>query len=389
VPPKAAPLKVFDGHNDVLLALYMPDYDPAWGKPRSFFELADRGHLDMPRAEKAGFAGGFFAVWIAPDPTSRKPDLRHPGEHDVMASTLPPAIDHSYAIRLAMAMTGTLFRLEEESKGRLKVVRNVDELRTCIETGVMAAILHFEGAEMIDPQLNALEVFYRAGLRSLGLAWSRPNAFCEGVPFGFPSSPDTGPGLTGPGKELVKRCNELGIMIDLSHLNEKGFWDVAKLSKAPLVATHSNVHKLTPSPRNLTDRQLDAIRDSDGIVGVNFSVAFTRKDGKRDPNTPLERYARHFEYLSKRMGPEHVAFGSDFDGTTIPNEMGDVTGLLKLVQVLRDHGFSESDLRKFGYENWLRVLRSTWKGSARGASAAPRRAGAKPARAGSRRRSAR
>lgn len=356
----AAPLKIFDGHNDVLLALYMPNYDPSW-KARSFFKRSDTGHLDLPRAQEGGLVGGFFAVWMSPDPTSRRPDLKNPQPHEDMSTELPPAIDHSYALRLAMAMTGTLFRLEEESRGRLKVVRDIDELRTCINTGVLAAILHFEGAEMIDPQLNALEVFYRAGLRSLGLAWSRPNAFCEGVPFAFPHSPDTGPGLTAPGKDLVRRCNELGIMVDLSHLNEKGFWDVARISKAPLVATHSNAHAITPTPRNLTNRQLDAIRDSDGMVGVNFSVAFVRRDGKRDEHTPLEQLARHFDYLVKRVGPEHVGFGSDFDGTTIPKEMGDVTGLTKLVDVLRAMGFSERDLRRMGHENWIRVLRKTWK----------------------------
>jgi len=390
VPRNPPPLKIFDGHNDVLLALYMPEYDPAW-KARSFFELSDGGHLDLPRAQKGGFVGGFFAVWMSPDPTSRRPELNKPEAREVdrMSHDLPPAIDHSYALRLAMAMTGTLFRLEEESQGRVKVVRNVDEMQACIDTGTMAAILHFEGAEPIDPQLNALEVFYRAGLRSLGLAWSRPNAFCEGVPFGFPHSPDTGPGLTLQGKELVKRCNELGIMIDLSHLNEQGFWDVARISKAPLVATHSNAYALTPSPRNLTNRQLDAIKDSDGMVGVNFSVAFTRKDGRRNPDTPLEQLARHFDYLIKRVGPEHVGFGSDFDGTTIPNEMGDVTGLTKLVDVLRAHGFGERDLRKIGYENWLRVLRSTWKDSTRGAAAARHRAAARTASSGSRTRSGR
>ncbi len=366
MPRKNTPLKVFDGHNDVLLALYMPD-----GKPRSFFESSELGHLDLPRARKGGFVGGFFAVWIAPDPTSRRPDLNKPSADDEMPRVLPPAIDHSYALRMAMAMTGTLYRLEEESAARLKVVRTADELRACIDTGVMAAILHFEGAEMIDPQLNALEVFYRAGLRSLGLAWSRPNAFCEGVPFAFPHSPDTGPGLTAAGKALVRRCNELGIMIDLSHLNEKGFWDVARLSKAPLVATHSNAHALCATPRNLTNRQLDAIRDADGMVGVNFSVAFTRKDGKRDADMPLEQLARHFDYLVKRVGVERVGFGSDFDGTTIPKEMGDVTGLVRLVDALRKIGFGERDLRKMGYENWLRVLKATWApaGPAKRASA--------------------
>jgi len=388
VPRNAARLKVFDGHNDVLLALYQPDYDPAWGGPRSFFERSDRGHLDLPRAKDAGFAGGFFAVWVTPDPTARKPELTQPkSTHDVPAQV--PPIDHSYAVRLALAMTGTLFRLEAESAGKLKVVQNVPELRTCLESRVMAAILHFEGAEMIDPQLNSLEVFYRAGLRSLGPAWSRPNAFCEGVPYRFPSSPDTVPGLTPAGKDLIKRCNELGIMIDLSHLNEKGFWDIAKISSAPLVATHSNAHALTPSPRNLLDSQLDAIKASNGIVGINFAVAFTRKDGKRNPKTPLQLLARHFDYVCERIGPEHVAFGSDFDGTTISTEMRDVTGLTKLVQILRDRGYRERDLRKMGYENWLRVLSATWKDSGPAAAEGPHRAGERPAPSASRRRSAR
>ena len=353
-------LKVFDGHNDVLLALFQPDFDPTWGGARSFFERSDHGHLDLPRAQEAGFAGGFFAIWIPPDPAARRPELGHvSGDHD--EGVLPPAVDQSLALRIAMATAGTLFRLEAESGGKLKVVRTTAELKSCLDKGIMAAIFHFEGAEMIDPQLNALEVFYRAGLRSIGLAWSRPNAFCEGVPFRFPGTPDTGPGLTADGKRLVQRCNELGIMIDLSHLNERGFWDVAEISSAPLVASHSNVHALSATPRNLLDTQLDAVKKSNGVVGVNFAVAFTRDDGKKDRATPLTLLARHFEYMCERIGPEHVAFGSDFDGTVISDEMGDVMGLPKLVQVLRDRGFSEADLKKMGHENWLRVLGATWK----------------------------
>jgi membrane dipeptidase len=350
-------VKIFDGHNDVLLALYQPEYDPAWGGPRNFFERSDHGHLDLPRATEAGFAGGFFAVWVTPDPAARRPDLK--GE--ASAGELPPAIEHSYALRLAMAETATLFRLEFASEGRLKVVRSVKELETCLQAGVIAAILHFEGAEMIDPQLNTLEVLYEAGLRSLGPAWSRPNAFATGVPFTFPGTPDNGPGLTREGRNLIKRCAELGILIDLSHLNEAGFWDVAEISTAPLVASHSNVHTLSASPRNLLDKQLDAIRDSGGLVGVNFSVAFTREDGEKNPDTPLEWLVRHVDYLCERMGVDHVAFGSDFDGTMIPNEMGDVTGLQRLVTLLRQRGFSDANLRKLGTENWIRVLDATWK----------------------------
>jgi membrane dipeptidase len=353
-------LPIFDGHNDVLLAAY-GGYRGA--EQRSFFARGADGHLDLPRAREGGFAGGFFAVYVTPDPASRRPVLqpRPDAGEDDEESELAPAIVQPFALRMAMSLTATLFRLEEESAGELEVVRDVAELRGCLESGTLAAILHFEGAEAIDPELNALDVFYRAGLRSLGLAWSRPNAFAEGVPFRFPSSPDTGPGLTAAGRELVRACNRMGVLVDLSHINERGFWDVAGLSTAPLVATHSNAHALTPSPRNLLDTQLDAIRDSGGVVGVNFSVSFTREDGRREADTPLEALVRHFDYLCERMGAEHVAFGSDFDGTTVPNELGDATGLPRLVEALRQAGFGEADLRKLAHENWLRVLERTWR----------------------------
>ncbi|NIR27733.1 MAG: peptidase, partial [Gammaproteobacteria bacterium] len=106
--------------------------------------------------------------------------------------------------------------------------------------------------------------------------------------------------------ELVKTCNGLGIMIDLSHLNERGFWDVAELSNAPLVATHSNAHALCPTPRNLTDEQLAAIKDSAGMVGLNFAVGFLREDGQRNPEVPLEVLVKHIDYLVARVGIDHV-----------------------------------------------------------------------------------
>ncbi len=157
---------------------------------------------------------------------------------------------------------------------------------------MLAAILHFEGAENLGPDPGALGTFYEAGLRSLGLVWSRPNAYGHGVTFRFPASPETGPGLTGGGKELIRGCNRFGVLVDLSHLNERGFWDAAALSEAPLVTTHFNAHALCPSARNLTDRQLGAIRDSGSIVGVNFAIAFLREDGRDDEDTPLETVVR-------------------------------------------------------------------------------------------------
>lgn len=355
--PVGPDLPVFDGHNDVLLRLQVGGGDPA-----PFFTRGEAGHLDLPRARAGGFAGGFFAIYIPPDPAqppSGAPEIVQTA--DGYEVPLAGPLDRDYAQRTAAQMSALLFRLEAESHGALRIVRSAADLTTCLATGVLAAILHFEGAEAIDPGLVTLESFYQAGLRSLGLVWSRPNAFGHGVPFAFPRSPDTGPGLTPAGRALVRACNRLGIMIDLSHLNEAGFWEVARLSTAPLVATHSNAHALCPSTRNLTDRQLAAIRDSDGMVGLCFTVSDLRADGDDNADTPLADLVRHLDYLVAHLGIDRVGFGSDFDGTKIPQAIGDVTGLPRLLAALRDYGYDAAALHKLAHENWVRVLRQTWK----------------------------
>jgi membrane dipeptidase len=149
-------------------------------------------------------------------------------------------------------------------------------------------------------------------------------------------------------------------MVDLSHLNERGFWDVAGITDRPLVATHSNAHALCDTPRNLTDRQLDAVRDSGGMVGVNFAVAFLRSDGRQDPDTPIMEIVRHVDHMVERMGVDHVGLGSDFDGATVPRELGDASGLPRLLDRLRERGYGPEELRKLASGNWLRVLRKTW-----------------------------
>jgi membrane dipeptidase len=353
-----AELPILLGHNDTLLSLYLPER----GQGRSFFARSDIGHIDLPRAKEGSMAGGFFAIFVPPDP------LNQPLRRDEVIKTdtgyevpLASSIEQAYAQRVTISMMSSLFKIERESDGQVKVIRTISDLEVCLDKDLFAAILHFEGAEAIDPGLDALEVFYQAGLRSLGIVWSRPNAFAHGVPFGFPRSPNTGPGLTDAGKALVRACNRLGIMLDLSHLNEQGFWDVANLSDAPLVATHSNVHALCPTTRNLTDKQLDAIKVSKGIIGLNFAVTDLRDDGWNNADTPLEIMVRHIDYLVEYLGIDCVGLGADFDGATIPQEIGDVTGLPKLIKALRKSGYDDSALRKLCYENWIRVLSKTWK----------------------------
>lgn len=354
ITPSSYP--IFDGHNDTLLHLHLPER----GNGRSFFERSDTGHLDLPRAQEGGFGGGFFAIFV---PSSGP--AQDFNENVTLTKTgyevkMAPAVAHSYAQQFTIAVAARLLRLEAASGGKVKVVRTAGELTRCLQQGILAVVLHIEGAEAIDTDLDALYLFHEAGLRSLGITWSRPNAFGYGVPFKFPHSPDTGPGLTGAGKALVRTCNQLGILVDLSHLNEKGFWDVARLSQAPLVATHSNAHALCASSRNLTDKQLDAIGESGGVVGINFHVGFLREDGRSDTNTPLAEIVRHIDYIAGRIGLDHVALGSDFDGADMPQELGDAAGLPRLLTALQKHGYDDAALKKLTHKNWIRVLRQSW-----------------------------
>lgn len=353
------PIPIFDGHNDVLLRLHRR---PGAEAVAAFLQGEDKGHLDLPKARKGGFAGGLFAIFVPSPKRENASSSKTPPETGSVIGNdpAPPAVDPADAQRTVFAMVSLLYRIERESQGRLRVCRDAADIESCVADNVLAAVLHIEGAEAIEANFELLDVLTAAGLRSLGPVWSRPNVFGHGVPFRCPSSPDIGPGLTDLGKALIGACNTLRILIDLSHLNERGFWDVAELSTAPLVATHSNAHAISPHSRNLTDRQLAAIRQSGGLVGVNFATAFLRPDGRHDKNTPIDLIVRHVAHLLEHLGEDGVGFGSDFDGAMIPDELGDAAGLQILVQALRRQGFNKRLIEKLCFRNWLRVLKRTW-----------------------------
>jgi microsomal dipeptidase-like Zn-dependent dipeptidase len=261
---------IIDGHNDLVLHRWR-------GEPTL--------HMDLDAARDAGFAGGFFALYV-PSPHAEP-------EETPYSMPMPEPISHDEAAAIAEELFATLCELPV---GRAS---SVDDFRE----GEVTAIVHLEG----------------------------------------------------------RACNRLGVVVDLSHLNEAGFWDVQRLSDAPLVATHSNAHALCPASRNLTDGQLDAIRESGGIVGVNFAVTFLREDGLNEPATPITEIVRHVDYLAERMGIEHVGLGSDFDGATIPDELGGAAGLPTLVAALRAAGYDDDAVAKITHANWLRVLGETWQ----------------------------
>jgi membrane dipeptidase len=340
---------IFDGHNDVLLRL--------WNKnsPRSsqdFVEGDGEGHMDLPRMHDGGMVGGLFAVYTPSD------DGRN---HDGLNPLAYGEVTRDVAWKTTLEMVEILHAIASTTPNDdFKICLNIDDIRRCLARGAIAAVLHIEGAEAIGGKLEGLDALYEKGLRSIGPVWSRGNVFGHGVPFQFPTTPDTGDGLTPAGKDLVRECNALKILLDVSHLNLKGFWDLAKNTNAPLVASHSNVHALSRSSRNLLDDQIRAIGQSGGIIGLNYALDFLQDDGQLHPELPASEMLRHLEYNMNIAGEDCVGLGSDFDGAVAPDFIGDVTGVPHLVNAMVAAGYSEELISKICSQNWLRVLEKTW-----------------------------
>lgn len=345
-------IPVFDGHNDVLKRLYKNrDADPIV----SFLDGGLDGHIDLPKARAGNLVGGLFAIFC-PSPKNAE-SLGTARKAFDFNAPMPPPLPIELARDITTTQIALLMRLIAASEGAMALCCTGDEIEAAIKSGALAAVLHAEGLEAVDEDLYFLDLLYAAGLRSLGPVWSRNNQFGYGVHRRFPGSPDQGEGLTPAGRRLVAACNRLGIVIDLSHINEKGFWDVAELTDAPLVATHSNVHSICASPRNLTARQLSAIRDSDGLVGLNFATGFLRSDGLMESDTEIDWMLRHLDSLLEALGETRVGLGSDFDGAVVPAAIGSAAGLPVLIEAMRRHGYGEPLIEAIAWRNWVSLLR--------------------------------
>lgn len=323
-------VRVFDGHNDLVLRLWQGQ------KPRD---------LDLSTAAEAGFSGGFFALF---QPWGAAVEFPSDAPY---AQPLAMELPFADALGVAQEQVAVLEQLD------VKIARQRADLRG----DEIVAVMHLEGAEAISADCSNLNEWYARGLRSVGLVWSRPNVFGTGVPFRFPSSGDIGEGLTDAGRQLVKECARLGLVVDISHLNEAGFWDVMRAVDTPVVATHANAHALCAASRNLTDEQLRAIAASGGVIGITFSVDFVRQDGRPDQNTPLGAIIDHVEHIADLVGVEHVAFGSDFEGALLPVGLSGVEGFPELVSLMHQRGMSNEDIAKVARENWIRVLGDAWR----------------------------
>ena len=258
------------------------------------------------------------------------------------------------ALSVAMEQISALHCEIEETPDLLMLCTSADDFLRAAETGRIGFLLSFEGAEPVSSCL-LLHGFYAAGVRGLGLAWSRRNAAADGCDFS--GSLKKG-GLTEFGRELVKEAEDLHMILDLSHLSDEGVEDVLSITSCPVIASHSNCRALCDVRRNLTDEQLRAIRDTGGVVGVNVSHDFVHKEPRQQTAAMLARHAAH---MAEVMGPEHVACGFDFCEYFGPGYEGcegmeDCGQAQNFIFELERIGFSEAERQAIASENLLRVL---------------------------------
>jgi len=338
--------QVFDGHNDALLRLSMNMTDPV-----ALFRDGGPGHVDLPKARAGGMVGGFFALFSPTLNQSLDFKIFDNPPYDIPVPDPMPR--HAAAVPVARQVD---IASALEAAGLISMARTRDDL-TPEPDGPLTVVLHLEGAECIDADLEGLDKLYDAGLRSIGPVWSRPNVFAHGVPFRSGSDGDTGPGLTDAGRALVREAHSRGMVVDCSHITMKGFWDVAE-EGAPLVATHSNACAISLTARNLTDDQLRAVGQTGGVVGLNFGTMFLRPDGKRAAPGGIDFAVQHLAHMVEMAGEDHVALGSDFDGAPMPEHLTSAAELPNLVEAMRQAGFGEALIAKICQDNWLRFLRS-------------------------------
>jgi membrane dipeptidase len=329
--------------------------------------LAD-GHIDLPRMRDGGLTAGFFSIWV---------DARYgPGT----------------AFRRALALIDAVQALVD-TQPQAELARNAEEVRAAVGRGHFALLLGVEGGHAIENSLARLDTLYRRGVRYMTLTWNNGNDWA-----GSSTDPRRFAGLTPFGKQVVRRMNELGMLVDVSHVSDQTFWDVLATTSRPVIASHSSCRALAHNPRNLSDDQLRAIAKNGGVVGINFYPVFLDDHFRRRyeelrrrlrPETDsiharyrdrpgesafevdkyvgqqaesldvpgIERLVDHIVHAVQVMGIDHVALGSDFDGISVlPAPMKDVTSLPLVVRALEARGYPESDVRKILGENFLRVL---------------------------------
>ncbi|NLV87835.1 MAG: membrane dipeptidase [Tissierellia bacterium] len=297
-------------------------------------DIIKRYHLD--RFKKGGMVGGTFVVWIDP-PHDERPRER-----------FEESIKH---------MSAEIW----ENQDILKIIYNTEDFYKAVEEEKLAVLLGIEGLPFLGEDVEGLYTLYQMGFRQISLTWNEQNAFATGA------RGDINRGLTKLGKDAVKIIEDLGIILDVSHANDKTFWDIYDVATKPIIASHSNARALCDVPRNITDDQIKAIGQSKGLVGINAFNEFIHVDrDKRD----VDYLINHIEHIVELIGIDHVAFGFDFfeyleadtSSTFIEDPyrgtpgIEDISKAPNLIKKLSERGFSKEDIEKISYKNFLNLM---------------------------------
>ncbi|MBR1851888.1 MAG: membrane dipeptidase [Lachnospiraceae bacterium] len=302
------------------------------------YEIQDT-HINVKRLLEAKADAQFFAAFF---PKPGEDGMTHFGK-------MPPDLEYFAALRKL------LFDTIEKHPDEIAFAGNWADLQANRQAGKVSAFLTIEDGRAVNGSFEQLQKFYEQGVRLITLTWNFENC------FGAPNS--TNPavmqkGLTEFGKEAIEVFNEKGILIDVSHLSDGGFWDVARITRKPFVASHSNARSLSPHPRNLTDEMIRALAEKGGVAGLNLNGPFLQEDISSHTST-VERMAAHVEYMYQVGGEDIIAIGTDFDGIGGELEIQHPEQLEQLFAALQKKGFSERLLEKFRRENVERVIRET------------------------------
>lgn len=221
------------------------------------------------------------------------------------------------ALKVALGQIRVIMEDVETCNGEVVLIKNKEQLNQVIKENKIGIILSFEGLEPIGNDIGLLKIFYELGVRGAGLVWSRRNFVADGCSFSPVEEGQRG-GLTKFGVEVVRKMEEMNMIIDVSHLNDEGFWDVVKFTKKPFIASHSNVRNIHGRMRNLTDDQIKAIAERNGVIGIN---AYKNIAGVKEGENPISKLADHIEYMVEMVGPAHVGYGFDLCNNYYESEM--------------------------------------------------------------------
>jgi membrane dipeptidase len=326
---------IVDTHIDTTQMLGRPGWD--FMERHQPVPDKDENQVDLPRIREGGLSAAFFSIYM------------------------PGTVTGPEAVKRALVMIDDVHRLAEQHPDQIVLATTAAQVRSAKKAGKFAALMGMEGGHIIDDNLSVLRDYQRLGVRYLTLSHS--------VNTNWSDSSGDKPvhnGLTDFGRDVVRELNRLGMMVDISHVADKTFWDAMETSKAPLVASHSSMRALSGHPRNMTDDMVKALAAKGGVVMINYYTEFLSDDLHQAilkkvppaelPRVSWERIVDHIDHAVKLVGATHVGLGSDFDGSTVPDGMEDVSKLPKITAALLAKGYSETDVRNILGENILRLL---------------------------------